>query len=219
MAMDDWPTPEPVELPEGIHDLIKPELQPGERLLWAGRGSIRPRIVYPSNPSMNPLAAALLAAGFFIIGELCLAGYFGAFGRGFDEKDSGKLLLFGLIGTIGGSLGGVGMIGGWLSRSSERTKAAQSLYALTDRRVIIRKPRRGTDAVEVYTSPRGKIRDVHRVEYSDGSGDVICGVSEEMWWGACCNLEGVAEVRRVEELVRRFLTAPDPEAGVQGGPV
>ncbi len=33
--MDDWSPPEPDDLPEELIHLVKPELQPGERLLWA----------------------------------------------------------------------------------------------------------------------------------------------------------------------------------------
>jgi hypothetical protein len=91
-----------------------------------------------------------------------------------------------------------------LSRRRGRHLLAREVYALTDRRAIIWLPKQAS-AVAVHTFQPGTIRaeELHRVERRDGSGDVVfrrhfipTGFRE------------VANVRRVEELVRRFLVIP-----------
>jgi hypothetical protein len=201
---------QPVE-PEFVDDvrgLVKSELEPGERLLWAGEGNPR-----PGRPLVNhnPLVAPLWGVGMLGVGALFLAARFGAFGRffAFHPTDAGALLMFGLISVLIGVLVLLGVFAGWCFRRVKRNRSAKSLYALTDRRVIIWKPREGTEAIEVHTVPRGKFSNVHRVEYPDGSGDLVFEFSQEMYY-CSYQFEGVAEVRRVEALVRNFLLVSAP---------
>jgi hypothetical protein len=79
---------------------------------------------------------------------------------------------------------------------------------VTDRRAIIWSPVAGSDAVRVHLFPRGSIKpeQIERTQFPDGSGSLsIQGTSTHHG-----RFEGIADVRRVEALVRRFPVAPEP---------
>lgn len=205
--MDDptwtWPGPGVIadDLPDDLRGWIKSELAPGERLLWAAQ----------SVPSPRSIRGYVVGAGFGVglvcAGAVCLAGFIGGFGR-LPSSDRGVYLaIFGLLAGIVGSLVLLGTIGSWFEGQSERRRAAQRLYALTDRRAIIWRPRADPEAVEIHSIHRGEIDRVHRVEHPGGAGDVhfsrAGGLSNGSW--PPLQFEMIPEVRRVEELSRRTL--------------
>jgi hypothetical protein len=202
--MDEQSLFDPDELPEDLHDVIKPELAPGERLLWAGRANAR-----ASGRTSTPLLGFVWSAGFLTVSAGCFAAFFGLLGQRFNviEIATG---LFGVIAGIIGFLVLIGTLGSWISEGSGRALIKRRCYALTDRRAIVWNPRAGSKAVEVYSFHRGRVKDVHRTEYPDGSGDVIFALKDARYdESESGRFVGVAEVRRVEDLVRRVLVQQD----------
>jgi hypothetical protein len=199
-AMDDRSPPEPVDLPEDLIHLVKPELQPGERLLWAshaGAGS-------PSTVSAPSWAPWIWFLGFASVSLGCLVAVPIATHRAREGPDA-VLAILGLLSGVIAFFFVIGFLGNFFSRRAERRKLKGQVYALTDRRGVIWMPE-ARSAVSVHTFQRGTIKgtDLHRVQYPDGSGDVLFRVSHQQPSGFL----GIADVRRVEELVRRFLVIP-----------
>jgi hypothetical protein len=187
------------ELSDAIRSRVKSELHPGERLLWAS-GSL-PRV---ASPGVGTVITSLVTLGLFChaIASLCQIA----------QNPLGPVGPFagtGIMSGIACAILSLCLFGAWHHRRSERRKASETLYALTDRRAIIWRPSYKKGGVEIYTIPRGKVVNVHRIEYADGHGDVIfsyqrVGDDEVGGWRPI-GFEGVVEVRRVEELVRRTL--------------
>ena len=207
--MDEWPPPEPDTLPEELIHLVKPELQPGERLLWTSRaGAGAPSTaLWPSSWS-----AWIWFFGFVAVGVCCL-------GLSNNQRPGvdGLLAAIGVLSEITALFFVVGFVSNCFSRWDERRKMTGQVYALTDRRAVIWAPAKRS-AVSVHTFQRGTIRAevLHRVQYPDGSGDISFRVSYQEPSG----FRGIAEVRRVEELIRRFLVVPGqgPEPSEESQP-
>jgi hypothetical protein len=204
--MDDRSLFDPNELPEDLHEVIKPELAPGERLLWADRANAR-----ASGRASSPLLGFVRAAGFLMISAGCFAAFFGLLGQRFHVIE-GATGMFGMIAGIIGFLILIGTLGGWISEGLGRALVKRRCYALTDRRAIVWNLRSGSRAVEVHSFHRGRVKDVRRVEYPDGSGDVIFALNEARYDEVeSGRFVGVAEVRRVEDLVRKVLIVLDSQ--------
>ncbi len=202
--MDDRSPFELDALPEELLHLVKPELQPGERLLWASSAGTAANLGSPW-PSKIPLTwfFGLLTASVVGLSAVPLGA-----GRGQDPSEGGFLV----IGTVAGTIAfffAVFFVGNFFSKTKDRARLAGQVYALTDRRAMIWVPG-GRSAVAVYTFQQGTIggNELHRVQYPDGSGDVLF---QGHYFGGPCGFIGVADVRRVEELVRRFLVVPGRE--------
>ena len=95
----------------------------------------------------------------------------------------------------------------------------RTCYALTPRRVIFWQtvpsffqastPTRV--GIEVSSCPRRAIQSIHRVEYPDRSGDLVLNCSEAAGtWGGR-QIEGIADIRRVERLFRDVLVVGGAE--------
>lgn len=192
------------ELGDGLDELlrarVKGELEPGERLLWAGR-SIPPQ----PKPAMAHLV-------WFIVGMLFIG--FGLFGiihalstprQPFNTGDQsmGAGLVFSLI-------GGIILTCTIASAVAKRMQAAREIgvsYAVTDRRAISWTPEESGDAVRVQSWLRGKIGDVSRVERPDGSGSLeFALVTGSLHYWPSLVFKHIQEVRRVEQIVRHNLT-------------
>ena len=188
-------------IPDDLKAWVKPELAPGERLLWAARAISR-----PTNTAEWLTKISLFLVGFLGSSGLFLAGCFGWLGNSIAAYSA----LLGLLGVITGLIGFailLGMLGGWSIRRSQRRLIEGNVYALTDRRAILWKRRVGIDAIEVHSFACGKIARVSRLEYPDGSGDVFFAFprDEEGFYFGERGFLGVAEVRRIEEMVRKTL--------------
>jgi hypothetical protein len=164
--MDDSPA-EPEEVPEEVLLLVKPELQPGERLLWASRaGAASPSTAY------SPALASWI--WFFVFASTSV-GCLTAIPWAAGPQPAGKgdpLVILGLVTGTCALLLVIAFLQRIFSQRSERRKLVGQVYALTDRRAMIWVP--GVKStVAVHTFQRGTIRgeDLHRIQYPNGSGD------------------------------------------------
>jgi hypothetical protein len=193
---DDFSLANTHELEDGLNDdlraRVKNELEPGERLLWAGR----------SNPALEPRGV-----GFYVVRMITLlllgAGLFLIMPPGvIHRSDYGSALVVGLafLGISGLFL--IGVIAGWIGRLTERRRLVNTCYAITDRRVIMWTPEPRGDAVRVQALGRGQIKSLVRIERPDGSGHLE-------FYGRF-KFTYVPEVRRVEQIVRSNLMTSEP---------
>jgi hypothetical protein len=204
------------DLGDDLRSRIKSELDPGERLLWSGRP-----VTVPPRSNRGVVIAGLVAGVLLLLSVSSFALY--ARDPRPDPTPRGEmptLVGFGLFTFAGAAVITLILAAVLNNRRSERVKKSGTLYALTDRRAIIWVPETGRGAVKVYTIPRGTIRGVHRLEYADGSGDVLFRAVghefQDLYLGPP-GFEGIADVRRVEEQVRRTLVEPGPAIGRDGG--
>ena len=191
--------------PEELVPLVKPELQPGERLLWASRALAGS----PSTIAMPTTGLWIWFLGIASVGVGCFA----VLPRSADRPSQSPDILIGIIGVlsvIAAILMAVGFVSNLVGQWSDRWKVAGQSYALTDRRAMIWVPQ-ARGAVSVHTFQRGTIKgqDLHRIQYPDGSGDVLFRSAS---FQTPLGFLGIAEVSRVEELVRRFLVDPNGKA-------
>ncbi len=181
------------ELPDDLSARIKPELAPGERLIWAGQPSSNfpGRARYPTIAIQWTIGLGLVAIAFLWIGQRP-GGPEGAVAVGFSAALIGAVLAIIVFAACA-------------HVRAERRRLARTGYALTDRRALIWRPRSNSPAIDVFTHPARSIDRIHRTEYPDGSGDVVFShtFSPDGFFA-------VANVRRVEALAREVLL--DPEA-------
>ncbi len=196
--MDDQ-VPEPDAVPEELLHLVKPELQPGERLLWASFAQAKP----PAGLRSPIRALVVMITGF----GLAAGAFFTIFGP-YRPKFLGVenlLIGTGVIACLVGIISAIVAFFAWTERWWEHDRFASNTYALTDRRAIIWIPQQNSKAVEVHTFPRSSIKSLHRLEYPDGSGSVRFNYGIEDYYGPITGFESVADVRFVEDLTRRTL--------------
>lgn len=196
--------PAPDEIGDGLgvelRARVKSELEPGERLLWVATACPG-----PGRTSKGYLAWCLVALASSVVDGFSWAEIF----RNPLREIGGRLFL-GLCLGIVGLFAVLGLFFNRKHKRSVRVRLANTLYALTERRAIIRSPELSSGAVKVVIIPRGSVSGVYRVEYPDGSGDVLLKARAQdfqygdEYWGPC-GFRGVAEVRRVAEQVRRTL--------------
>jgi hypothetical protein len=193
------------EFDEDLRDRIKVELDPGERVLWAGR----------PQPKKVPIEGgaiflALLDLVLILVAAACFIRAFRS-----PLTDNSGPIFFGVLALIFAFFTSLGLISGAKRRRRDRENRQRTCYALTDRRVIIWQagghlystwqPGGQSAAIQVVSHERAVIKSIHRLEYPDGSGDVvICRSEVENAW-LPGNIEGVADVRRVERLFRDVL--------------
>ncbi len=203
--MDDQPDPWLDEMTDELSALVKPELAPGERLLWASRAD-RP------SPSAGESSRALGLRWSLILGAFGVICFFWAASldsRRFEGIQS-ALVIAGIIAGLISSCVLLATLAGATSRARERRRLAGRLYALTDSRAMIWEPMPNSAAVTIHTFSRGTIEAQHlrRVQFPDGSGDVLFRNEYNHPPGFL----GVGDVRRVEDLIRRFLMEPATES-------
>jgi hypothetical protein len=175
--------------------LAEREVEPGERLRWAGRP--------------DPLRPTLMSFGiyFFAIPWTAFAVFWmwGAAGFGTRPvRPDGPWMLFPLFG-LPFVLIGLGMLSApfWAYR-----KAARTIYAVTNKRLLIITTGR-TRSVETY-APQD-IQFVERTERPNGSGDVLFATcyntdSDNRPRSTKVGFFGIPGVRDVERLVRELDT-------------
>ncbi len=183
---------------------LKEELEPGERLLWAGR----------SQPIPEPISTAYfwwsgIALILFVLGVL--ACFRGRHGRWFDNNSPSLLGIF-LIGIACFIV--MVSIATWFGRQRENRRKANFLYAVTDRRAIVWAPEPRGDAVRIRTIERGQIQSLERVQRKDGSGDLFFSTAthavpvEDFGWNPFA-FTHIHDVRRVEQIVRNNLISTE----------
>ncbi len=184
-----------------LRESIKPELEPGERLLWASKPG--PRVLKKGSGNLSA-GVAVWAVGMVILGVVCWYG-----SKLTSDRFAGLSALLLTVAVISGVISFL-IVLGWLSSTftepSDRASLADQVYALTDQRAIFKITDPRTLSTKVQSFHRGMIKgeDLHRVQYPDGSGDVVFLKG----YGHANGFLDVAEVRRVEGLIRRFLIAP-----------
>jgi hypothetical protein len=185
---------------------LQSELQPGERLVWAGQ----PRADLAARPAWFMVPCRVFFTGFslfWIVGAGGMAALAGGVNGGFGS-------LFGCFPCFGIPfvLIGLFMVASpiWLRRQAHKT-----LYALTDRRAIVFEPTWfRTVTVRSYTA--AGLSHLSRRERPDGSGDLVF----EEFTTSSLDSDGnrsysttrrgflaIDRVREVEDLVRKTLLA------------
>ena len=178
---------------EYLQGLTKPELTPGERLVWVSesRGGSR---------GPHAVAVMLIVALISFIAGLVVLGL--AWLSSFDALASYGIVLILLAFFLAcfAVLGRILRVAQW--RMGPRNRRRR-VYALTDRRAIIWLPLAWSKAVEIRSYPRGSIRpeSIRRIQLPDGSGDFLFLPAHQEPTG----FRGVANVRQVDELFRRYL--------------
>jgi hypothetical protein len=159
-------------LPAALHALLDAELQPGERLIWAGvpsAGRLRARA---ASDFVFPLLhnAAIATLIYFVAkfaGMLCMVAI--------------PLLLLGF-----------GLLTGPFLAFKNATR---TLYALTDRRALV------FEDVEVVHVDRARIRNAVSKVRPDGSGDVVFVDQSGVDGTVRIGFYGIADVARVAALL------------------
>ncbi len=201
--MNDWHASEGGEIPEEFAALVKPELVPGERLIWASRSSPRPR-----DRTATRLQSGLIVVGSGVVCATFIAVFVGAIGERFYQA-AGAFIVVGMIACGLRFVPRMREVGALAAEALRGSPSVETTYAITDRRAILWRPGAGT-GVEVHSYPAASIRGVHRVEYPDGSGDVNLGVEPVGPFVMPTGFAGVRDVRRVENYVREALLADGP---------
>lgn len=189
---------EPEPYPDEWLARIKPELEPGERLLWAGQS-------VPRSEFSGRKVASIWATGFVLVSVTGFAGLFGALGVRIHSIDS-ALATIGVFSAVIAFFIFVGVAINILESGFRPGKFQRNLYALTNERAILWEPT--GNAVTVLSIPKRKIKGTHRVEYPDGAGTVFFEESSHSTRG----FVDVLEARRVEELIRRVMIVPNAES-------
>jgi hypothetical protein len=176
---------------------VKSELEPGERVLWAGR-SFPPL----KRPGLANYLVGAAAMALLIFGAINLAHAIGH-PRGFTDDGS---IALGSTFCVIGTLLTLGVIGSRYSRRKERIRDAGVCYAVTDRRIIIWAPEEDPDGVRVSTMPGAQIGHIERIQRTDGSGDLeFYRPGDGNYRFGQVGFKHIPEVRRVEQIVRNNL--------------
>jgi hypothetical protein len=192
-----------VPLSPDLEDRLQSELQPGERLVWAGQ----PRLDLATRQAWFLVPCGIVFGGFalfWIVGAAGMGGF-----AAWNFAPAGLLGCFPLFGVP------FFLIGLWLIASPYwlRRRAQQMLYALTDQRAIVFEPGwRGAVTVRNYSA--AGLGRMSRTERPDGSGDLVfeefttsgtAGDSHRTSQTTRRGFLAIDRVREVEELVRKTL--------------
>ena len=188
------------DLADDLVALIKPELAPGERVLWAAKSNPRDGGSFSS--------ALLFAPTFLLVGLACIGLTHSRFAPWFRQID-GLILGVGFVLVIVFVFMVMGIVSSWFEGRYERRTLKEHLYVLTDRRAIVWIPQAGSAGVQVRTIQKGTVQKTSRVEYPDGSGDLYLEPDSRPF-KTPPTLAGIPDVRRVEDLVRSNLIDPEP---------
>lgn len=137
------------DLDDELRVLVKPEPAPGERLLWASRGGRR----YGAGGwAIGLLWASGLAGVSFVCFRLLVEPEF--------RKAEGFLAFVSIAAGVASFLAVLGTVSSALTRRASARKLRRAVYALTDSRANIWRPRSGSKGIEVMTYPRGRVPSV-----------------------------------------------------------
>ena len=190
-------------LPGPLRARVEAELSPGERLLWAAQ----PNPNRPGGPIRSRSKSLVWSLAWTALGVFWLLLSFRQASR-IDVPPNPLWIVgivFGAIASVVSFFFWAGMVAGRVESGPARDREGQELYALSDRRALIWQPVVGSSGVTVRQYPRGSIRhtSIERLEYPDGSGDLLFGTGYPQ-----PGFRGVAEVRRLDDLVRHVLIDP-----------
>lgn len=195
------------ELHEDSRGRVKEELLPGERLLWAARSHRDPFRL--SGFALNLFVTLTFAAGSFI-----------AFRYVFSAERQGRtpdgLVAIAILLGIAAAISAIVFASSIASERNKRWTRSQHLYAITNRRVILRTPTYDRLGVEVRTIDLPAVGSIHRTEYPDQLGTLTFSVEGsgpkvvDPEHGTVdpfetYRLEKIPEIRRVELLLRQTI--------------
>ncbi|GIX05578.1 MAG: hypothetical protein KatS3mg114_1447 [Planctomycetaceae bacterium] len=196
------------EIPLELQRQLDQELEPGERLLWAGQPL--PRRLMRRSWGMALFGIPWTA---FAVFWTVMAG-----SMVWRSESPGPIWLFPLFG-LPFILIGLGMLA---SPWRARRRARHIVYAVTDRRLLILTPHDGGRAVHTWTPCT--LQRWRRVEYADGSGDLFFEGTTAAPHGTATDESstlddddittaflGIERVRDVEDLIRQHLQ-PNPSS-------
>jgi hypothetical protein len=197
-------------LPEALDARVRSELDQGEQLLWVGQPLLH-RVVRISIPIVI-FGIVWTAFALVWIVAASIPMFFGLGALNNARLNVGGLFIcFPLFG-VPFVLIGLGLLGSpiWLRRL-----AKNNCYALTDRRAIIWQSGLW-GSVEVRSYRPADLTKIIRRDYADGSGDLVfeeqmvfhrSGDSGSMVSTQQRGFLGIANVREIEELLRKALLA------------
>ncbi len=194
------------DLPDELVELVKPELEPGERLLWAAVAQPRDMNGFPTG--RKPM---LVMLGCWVLSMILVCG---------GPWKAPQRWVEPLLATIVGGLLFASVIA--MLVSLDRSKAyrqrrdsvRKAYYAITDCRLVVWSPLKRTKALRIKSFQAGSLKAVDRSEFPDGSGDVLFEFHDQdshdydEFGRIYAGLLGVENVRRVEELLRKTLFRP-----------
>jgi hypothetical protein len=190
-------------LPPELEERVNGELEPGERLVWSGQ----PRAGWAVAASCLIWLFALPWTAFALFWTGAAAGLLDGWMGGANAPQPFQWfrLLFALWG-VPFILVGLGMFSTpyWVWRRGKRT-----CYALTDRRAIVWQPGLWR-SVHVRSYRPEQLKQMSRVERSDGSGDLIFEQrhgrdSDGDRTTTSYGFLGIERVREVEDLIEKNL--------------
>jgi hypothetical protein len=190
--------PEDDDLPRAAAVWVQLELAPGERLVWAGRAHPRQSL---GRQMLGVYFAALVPA--IVVLGFAVAQLKGLLGTRPDMDIFGFMGV--LVGVVWLLFGGASAI--YLLVVHRRTR--RTCYALTDRRAIVWRPAPEAGGLEVRSFWPADFNTLFRVDYGDGSGDlifheitVVVGLKPQP---VRQGFMGILNVRHVEALFRKTL--------------
>jgi hypothetical protein len=194
------------ELHEDARGRLKEELLPGERLLWAARRHREP--IHPS----GYLSGALFLLACLVASVASF--WFGTRPEWSGDDEAGALAAAGIVAGLGAFITALVMGSGLKSALDKRRMSPQHLFALTDRRLIMRSPTTDLRGIEIRTFDLPLLGNIHRVEYPDGLGAVAFRVASGSRLrvdpehggvepDGSYTMDRIPEARRVELLLRQ----------------
>jgi hypothetical protein len=195
-------------LPVDLDQRLRSELRPGERIVWVGR----PLAKLARRGSILLVVFGVPFTGFALF-WMFMAGWIASQTSG--DGGSGPFGLFWICGLPFLAVG-LGMLTSpfWAARAAGRTA-----YAVTSERAVVLKVGVwGTMSVVSFAPDR--LTRIERRERPDGSGDLIFEEFVERRGSGSMTVRrgfiALADVRDVEEIVRRTLTDRKRPQGQQG---
>lgn len=195
------------DLPADLDALVRDELAPGERILYAER------------PLAGRSVLGAFATWLFAVPWTAFALFwmFAASGGLSGDRPSGVGLVFPLFG-LPFVLVGLAMLAAPLKAWHA---ARRSLCVVTDRRALVFGGA-GFRAIHVHTFSRSELAAPQRTERPDGSGDLLFVPDVRLDGGPTLRADGfrnVPDVRGAERAVRALTGAdePDPEPDRRSG--
>jgi hypothetical protein len=155
-------------LTEALANIVSDQLRPDEKLLWYGR----PRPLRMARAQLMPVVMGVVWIAFVGFMLNVLQNQFSPTRNAFSSNSfSGFQTIFTLVLIV---FVGVGL---WMVSTPVRNylRALNTYYALTDQRAIIISK---LFSMTIISYTKRDIRSVRRVEYGDGTGDVIFGWDE-----------------------------------------
>lgn len=197
------------DVSDPIDPLLMQEVKPDEQVLWWSRPNLARR-VRPENLLTLPTAISTVLALFFLLLTVLLAQLLLA-ERATPEGPNGLVLVFCCACLAFFALYLYKALRIFDQSRQYTQNLKKTLYAITDRRIIVLTPARGGLSVKSYT--RDDIGQISRVETGAGWGDVSYGRPRLLQQGTQLftlveKLVGLPDVRTVEDLLVRTFKSP-----------